>query len=358
MFTSGTTGPSKAVITPWAVVYQFWSWVPDDTLAPGDGLYSAMPLFHNSGRSAFNYASCSRRPVRDPRPVQRAPTFWDDVRATNCTTRCARRPDDRRCCYAAPPRADDADNPLRNVILGPMIPEMDGFEKRFGVRVVHLLRPDRGRDRPSTTGVGARPVGQLRAAARSTTRGPRCARRRARPAGRRRRGRGDDRAQPPSRGRSTSGYYKMPEQTVEAWRNGWFHTGDVFRQRRRRLVLLRRPPARHDPAPGREHLVVRGRDATWSSYADVAECAAIGIRAELGDDDVMVVRDRARPRRRSIPPRSSSSSSRDMPRFMLPRYVQVRRRPPAQRERRCRVRKHELRDRGVTDTTWDREATP
>lgn len=28
MFTSGTTGPSKAVITPWALMYQFWSWVP------------------------------------------------------------------------------------------------------------------------------------------------------------------------------------------------------------------------------------------------------------------------------------------------------------------------------------------
>ena len=26
-----------------------------------------------------------------------------------------------------------------------------------------------------------------------------------------------------------AGYYKMPEQTVEAWRNGWFHTGDAFR---------------------------------------------------------------------------------------------------------------------------------
>src|SRR4029079_1674788 len=56
MFTSGTTGPSKAVITPWAVMYQFWSWVPDDALVSGDGLYCAMPLFHNSGRSAFNYA--------------------------------------------------------------------------------------------------------------------------------------------------------------------------------------------------------------------------------------------------------------------------------------------------------------
>ena len=25
-------------------------------------------------------------------------------------------------------------------------------------------------------------------------------------------------------------YYGMPERTVEAWRNGWFHTGDVMRR--------------------------------------------------------------------------------------------------------------------------------
>ena len=25
------------------------------------------------------------------------------------------------------------------------------------------------------------------------------------------------------------GYFGMPEKTAEAWRNGWFHTGDAFR---------------------------------------------------------------------------------------------------------------------------------
>ena len=24
------------------------------------------------------------------------------------------------------------------------------------------------------------------------------------------------------------GYLNMPEETVRAWRNGWFHTGDAF----------------------------------------------------------------------------------------------------------------------------------
>ena len=26
-----------------------------------------------------------------------------------------------------------------------------------------------------------------------------------------------------------AGYHKMADKTAEAWRNGWFHTGDAFR---------------------------------------------------------------------------------------------------------------------------------
>ncbi len=56
-----------------------------------------------------------------------------------------------------------------------------------------------------------------------------------------------------------SGYFNMPEKTVEAWRNLWFHTGDrVVRERRRRLPL-RRPHQGRDPPARREHLLLRGR---------------------------------------------------------------------------------------------------
>jgi crotonobetaine/carnitine-CoA ligase len=26
----------------------------------------------------------------------------------------------------------------------------------------------------------------------------------------------------------SAGYFNMPDKTAEAWRNGWFHTGDAF----------------------------------------------------------------------------------------------------------------------------------
>jgi len=349
MFTSGTTGPSKAVITPWAVVYQFWSWVPDDTLAPGDGLYCAMPLFHNSGRSAFNYAMvCGGRFVIRDRFS--AAGFWSDVRATGCTTAALVGPM-TALLYAAAPAPDDADNPLRNVILGPMIPEMADFERRFGVRVA--------------TGYGQTEVGMP--VTTGWDHGPwaNCGRERLdypwpearivdgydEPVGPGEVGELVVRTAEPWA--LNAGYYKMPEQTAAAWRNGWFHTGDAFRV----------------DADGWYYFVDRMRDAirrrgeNISSFEvetivvehpDVLECAAVGVPAPLGDDDVMVaviVRAGAA----FDPAELVEFLEPRMPKYMIPRYVQVVDDLP-RTEASMRVRKHELRARGVTNATWDREA--
>ena len=349
MFTSGTTGPSKAVITPWAVVYQFWSWVPEDTLSPGDGLYCAMPLFHNSGRSAFNYAM-----VRGGRFVIRdrfsATAFWDDVRATACTTAALVGPM-TALLHTAPPSPDDADNPLRNVILGPMIPEIEDFATRFGVRVA--------------TGYGQTEVGMP--VTTGWDHGPwaNCGRKRLdypwpevrivnehdEPLGPGEVGEMIVRSAEPWA--LNAGYYKMPEQTAEAWRNGWFHTGDAFRTDedgwyyfvdRMRDTIRRRG----------ENISSFEVETLVAEHPAVAECAAVGVRAPLGDDDVMVVvvaADGA-----AVDPAALLEFLEPrMPKFMLPRYVEVVDDLP-RTEASMRVRKHEIRARGVTDATWDREA--
>jgi carnitine-CoA ligase len=349
MFTSGTTGPSKAVITPWPVMYQFWSWVPDDTLAPGDGLFCSMPMFHNSGRSAYNYAM-----VRGARFVLRerfsATEFWSDVRATGVSTAALVGPM-TALVYSAEPRDDDADNPLRNVVLGPMIPEIDDFERRFGVRTCTCY---------GQTEVGI-PV------ATGWDHGPwaNCGRRR------------DDYPWPevrvvdeydepvptgevgelvvrsPEPWALNLGYHKMPEQTVAAWRNGWFHTGDAFRVDddgwyyfvdRMRDTIRRRG----------ENISSFEVETAVAEHPDVLECAAVGVPAELGEDDVMVaviLRDGA-----SFDPAALLAWLEPrMPRFMLPRYVRVVGDLP-RTEASMRVRKHELRADGVTADTWDRDA--
>ena len=55
-----------------------------------------------------------------------------------------------------------------------------------------------------------------------------------------------------------SGYLKNAEATDEAWRGGWFHTGDVVRQMPDGMLVLRGPQEEHHPALGREHRRRRG----------------------------------------------------------------------------------------------------
>ena len=57
IYTSGTTGPSKGVLVPWASAYQMFSWVPADTLAPGEAIYCAFQPFHIAGKSVSNLSN-------------------------------------------------------------------------------------------------------------------------------------------------------------------------------------------------------------------------------------------------------------------------------------------------------------
>jgi crotonobetaine/carnitine-CoA ligase len=349
LFTSGTTGPSKAVVTPWGLSMQMTSWMPDDTVLAGESIYCAMPLFHNSGRSVFNFAV-----TRGARFVMRdkfsATNVWAEVRRYHCVALCLVGPM-TALLYSAPPRDDDADNPLRSVICGPMFPEIEEFERRFGVKVAtcygqteigspvatgwdHGPWANCGRARESWPWHEVRlvnehdepvPVGES----------------------------GEMAVRSPEPWSLNLGYYKMPEQTVKAWRNGWFHTGDVFKQDEDGWYYF----------VDRVHDVIRRRAENISSfevenyvlsYEDVIECTAIGIRTELGDEEVMacvIVRDPSS----FDPVKLLEYLEGEMPRFMLPRYVEVLDDFP-RNETTARVRKRELRDRGVTATTWDREA--
>jgi crotonobetaine/carnitine-CoA ligase len=349
LLTSGTTGPSKAVVLPWAGVFQMWSWVPMDALLPGEGLFIAMPLFHNSGRSGFN--NCMARGGRFvTRTKFSGTTFWDDVKSTDCVLAALVGPM-TQLLYSAPPRSDDADNPLRAVILGPMIPEMADFERRFGVTVGTCYGqteigaplatgwdhgPPAGCGKPRTDypwtecelvndldePVAPGEVGELVVRTREPW-------------------------------ALNAGYYKMPEATAEAWRNGWFHTGDAFRRDEHGWYYF----------VDRMRDTIRRRGENISSFEvenavvqfpGVVECAAVGIRTELGDDEVMAALIVSDPGAFDPAALVEFLTGR-IATFMVPRYVEVMDDFPRNATT-GRVRKHEMRSRGVTDATWDRLA--
>jgi crotonobetaine/carnitine-CoA ligase len=346
LYTSGTTGPSKGVLVTWASVYQTWSWVPADALGEGEGLYCAFPMFHTSGKSALNAAL-----VRGARFVWRdrfsADHLWADIRHSNCVAACLVGPM-LSYVHSQPPRPADSDNPLRSVMCGPMIPEVDEFERRFGVRVVTCY---------SMTEIGT-PL------ATGWDHGPpaTCGRPRSDyPWTEVRVVNAADEPLPPGAVGElvvrtsepwalNAGYHRLPQQSAEAWRNGWFHSGDAFRYDEHGWFYL----------VDRMSDTIRRRGENISSFEveqavmdhpGVVDCAAVGVPAVHGDEEVLVAAEVADPHhfepaelRVWLEPR--------LPRHMLPRYVRVVDALP-RNQTSLRVQKFRLRAEGVTSTTWE-----
>jgi crotonobetaine/carnitine-CoA ligase len=246
---------------------------------------------------------------------------------------------------AAPARPDDADNPLERVMLGPLMPEIEDFTTRFGLQV--------------TTGYGMTEIGAPLASGGYDIGDWRSC-------GRARSGYElrvvDDQDEEVPDGvvgelvvRSdepwmlNSGYWRMPEATAAAWRNGWFHTGDGFRR----------------DTDGRYYFVDRMKDAirrrgeNISSFEverlvlehpSVADVAAVPVPSPLGEDDVMV-HVVAAPGSELTAESLHADLSRTMPTFMVPRYIELTDALP--RTQTFRVRKVELRDRGVSASAFD-----
>ena len=84
------------------------------------------------------------------------------------------------------------------------------------------------------------------------------------------------------------GYYKNPEATAAAWRNGWFHTGDAFRRDadgnfffvdRRKDAIRRRG----------ENMSSFEIESEVGAHADIKEVAVVGVPSEFGEDEVLAV---------------------------------------------------------------------
>jgi carnitine-CoA ligase len=348
MFTSGTTGPSKAVVCPWGLGYQGWSYAPAEAVGPGSGVYCPLPLFHIAGRGAFQctLARGARLVTRDK---FRASTLWSDVRQTSCRT-MSLVGSLTSVVWSLPPRDDDADNPIEFVLLGPMIPEIESFERRFNVKVsvaygqTEIGTPiTSGWDHGPASSTGTQrtlwPFPELRLV--------------------------DGHDQPVDPGEAgelvvrtrepwgiNAGYYKMPEETVKAWRNGWFHTGDAMTcDEDGRFTFVDRLT---DAIRRRgENISSFEVEAYVTEHPHVTECAALGVPNEHGDHDVMVFVTTAGAE--FDPVDLIAYLEPRMPAFMIPRYVEVVAALP-KTEGNSRVRKADLRARGVSCDTWDRDA--
>ncbi|MEF2978562.1 AMP-binding protein [Subtercola sp. YIM 133946] len=150
----------------------------------------------------------------------------------------------------------------------------------------------------------------------------------------------------------TSGYWGMPEKTVEAWRDLWFHSGDIGRRDengffyfvdRKKDALRRRG----------ENISSSELEQAIRDFPGLADVAVIGVPSPLGEDDVKACVVLA-PEATFDPGEFFVWSARSLPRFMVPRYVEVfdeLPRTPTQR-----VEKYKLRESPFGPGVTDREA--
>lgn len=148
-----------------------------------------------------------------------------------------------------------------------------------------------------------------------------------------------------------SGYWNNPEATVKSWRNLWHHMGDnarvdedgnFFFVDRSKDVIRRRG----------ENISSFEMETIFNQHPDIDEAAIHAVPSEFMEDDVkatVVCRAGAKLTEAEL---TEWAISR-VPRFALPRYVEFIDELPKNAS--GRVLKFQLREKGVTASTWDRE---
>ncbi|MBI4228111.1 MAG: AMP-binding protein [Deltaproteobacteria bacterium] len=149
-------------------------------------------------------------------------------------------------------------------------------------------------------------------------------------------------------------YHKMPEKTVQDFRNFWFHTGDAGRMDKDGYIYFVDRVKDYIRRRG-ENISSFEVEKMVNSHPNVEESAAIGIKAETGrfaEDELMIV---VVPKKgKKIDPiRLLNFLEPQMPYFMIPRFIRIEKSLPKTGTQ--RVQKNKLRDKGITQSTWDRE---
>jgi crotonobetaine/carnitine-CoA ligase len=134
IYTSGTTGPSKGVLVTWRQVELTGSAImPDDLFGTDDAFYSPFPMFHVSGKAPLHAAArLGARVIMRPRFD--TASFWPDVRDLRASTTILLGAM-ANFVRQQSPHPDDAGSPLRDALMLPLVDDVAGFEKRFGLRV-------------------------------------------------------------------------------------------------------------------------------------------------------------------------------------------------------------------------------
>ena len=283
IYTSGTTGAPKGVIVPWRLFLKHGQiTLPLSDVGADDIFYCPLPLSHIAGRvGIYNMVLVGGAAVLRSRfSIEE---YWADIAAYGCTGTIMMG-SMAEMLWQRPARADDAATPLRNILMGPLIPQVEAFKARFDVRVrtqfgmtevaaplLSGIRDDWDLANLESCGRVA-PGFEVRLADEYDE---------AVPLGEP----GELLVRSTDPWVITPGYWKDPANTAQAFRNQWFHTGDVFRQDDEgNFYFLDRVKD-----------TIRRRGENISSFfveqiildhPAITECAVVGVASEYTEQDI------------------------------------------------------------------------
>ena len=352
MYTSGTTGPAKGVLMPQGHCYLFGlGTVGAMEITADDRYFCCMPLFHANGLFMQVYATMlagasahvtKRFSVSD----------WLDIVIDEQITMTNALGVMPEFIHRSPASERDRRHRLTKIMAIPIADEWgEAMEERFGVQLVQGFGMTEVNmvafsdlDDPVMPGCAGPPLAEffdVIVADPATDQEV--------PAGHV----GEILIRPRVPFCFNLGYFKMPDKTVEAWRNLWFHTGDAGRMDDEgRLYFVDRLNDR-----------IRRRGENISSYEleqvlnehpTVLESAVVGLQVEGagGEDEVKAVLAIEGPA--PDPAEFLDWCVPRMPRHTVPRYLEFV--EELDKTASGKIRKQSIRDAGVTASTWDRES--
>ncbi|OZI39261.1 ATP-dependent acyl-CoA ligase [Bordetella genomosp. 1] len=347
LYTSGTSGMSKGVCCPHAQFY-WWGRLTARNLGIGadDRLYTTLPLFHTNALNACFQALLTGATITcDARfSVSRYFARLAQTRATVTYLLGAMVP----MLLSCEPDAAERTHACR-IALAPGVPER--FHAQFAARTGIALLEGYGSTETNFAIGGTLAEQRAGLMGRVAPEFEACV--------------ADADDQPVPDGEPgelllrprvphaiATGYFAMDAQTVQAWRNLWFHTGDrVVRDGQGYFRFLDRLKD-----------AIRRRGENISSYEveqvllahpAVASAAVYAVRSELAEDEVMAALC-CKPGMRVDAAELLDFCQPRMPYFSVPRYL--RQMDDLPRTENGKIRKFQLRDEGITPDTWDREA--
>ncbi|MHB1469288.1 MAG: ATP-dependent acyl-CoA ligase [Solirubrobacteraceae bacterium] len=346
LYTSGTTGPAKGVQCPQAQFF-WWGVLMGEVfeLTQDDVLYTCLPVFHTNALNAFVQALLAGATFHLG-PRFSASRFWNRVAEANASVTYLLGAM-VNILVSRPPGPEDAAHRVR-VALAPATPAniFEGFRERFGVQLLEgygstetnaalMFSPAEQRAGvmgPVREGFHARVVDEHDEPVPDGTAGELLLRH-----------------DPPFA--FATGYFAMPEKTVEAWTNLWFHTGDrVVREADGCYRFLDRIK---DAIRRRgENISSFEVEQALTSHPAVSAAAVFPVASELAEDEVaaaiVLVPDVS-----CEPVEIIRHCEPLLAYFAIPRYIRFVAELPLTTN--GKVRKSVLRDAGILPDDWDRE---